>query len=34
MRGKCVKGFVLLEVLGLRVGESRTKIVPQDDPYI
>ena len=32
--GKCVKCFVLLEVVGSRVGESRKKIVTQDDLYI
>ena len=32
--GKCVKGFVLLGVLGLRVGCSRKKIAKQDDLYI
>ena len=31
---KCVKGLVLLEVLGLRVGWSRKKIAKQDDVYI
>src|SRR5215469_1178266 len=29
--GKCIKGFVLLEVLGSRVGKSRMKIVKRDD---
>ena len=31
---KCAKGLVLLEVLGLRAGESRKKIAKQDDVYI
>ena len=34
MRSKCVKGLVLLAVLGLRVGWSRRKIAKQDDVYI
>ena len=31
---KCAKGFVLLAVLGLRVGSNRKKIAKQDDVYI
>jgi len=31
---KCAKGLVLMDVLGLRVGWSRRKIVKPDDLYI